>query len=77
MAWNNMKSIEEVITCVKCLKHFDDPLASANNGSFECPMRDGIQIESQILTTLSLFKIYMSNEGAKHLANALQHNKAI
>ncbi len=73
MASSNTDSIEEVITCVICLKYFTDPrilscshtyclqcikqVASANNGSFECPMRDGIKIENNHIDSLPLNRV--------------------
>jgi tripartite motif-containing protein 2/3 len=62
--------VENVITCPVCLKHFDQPrmldckhtfcfqcieqMASQNNGLFECPKRDGIQVEKDKINALPL-----------------------
>ncbi|CAF1663191.1 unnamed protein product, partial [Adineta ricciae] len=73
MASSNTDSIEDVITCIICLKYFDDPrllpcshtyclscikrVAATTKGDFECPMRDGVKIESKQIDSLPLNRI--------------------
>ncbi len=73
MASSHMALIEDPITCVICLKYFDDPrilpcshtyclqcikqMASAKNGQFECPMRDGTTIDSNHIDSLPLNRV--------------------
>jgi tripartite motif-containing protein 59 len=73
MASSNTDLVEEIITCVICLKYFNDPrilpcshtyclqcikeVAAASNGSFQCPLRDGINIANNHIDSLPLNRV--------------------
>ena len=68
-----MALIEDPITCVICLQHFEDPrilpcshtycfqcikqMASVNSDQFECPLRDGTRIENDHIDSLPLNRV--------------------
>jgi hypothetical protein len=74
--------VENVITCPVCLKHFDQPrmlpcshtfcfqclhnMSTQNNGSFECPKRDGTKIQGNAIGALP------SNEAICELVKLLR-----